>query len=163
MVATCYACKTKFSKTKTPISCDECDKQYHAACLDVCEGLQQLLHTGAVPTWSRVPCKEELRNVRSENSRLRQENTKLLHDMASLVERLNTIENQFSTMKTDVKSEIIRELPNYNQYAADYNLRDEITACLREDKEREKRKELPGTTWFINTYRGAYSSYKVPG
>ena len=84
-------------------------------------------------------CKNDFRKTCPEIKRLTEENENLLHENTNLRGRIYSTENQLATNKGDTKNESLQELGGNRPQPLQDSLREEISACLREERQREKK------------------------
>ena len=91
-------------------------------------------------SWVCETCRNKFKQIEQENVRLVTENIDLKKSNEALSSRLVAVEAQIASLKTDIKTEILRELRNDGVSNNQVAPQKEILACMREEKEREKRR-----------------------
>ena len=86
-----------------------------------------------------------MRTMQQEHSRMLAENQSLKTINDNLQTRVNSLQSQIQNMKTEIKNEVLQELSrdgmaNQNLNNTPRILRTEILSCMREEREREKRR-----------------------
>ena len=145
MSETCKSCTSKLSRHYKGITCQVCSDNYHVNCIDnLSPAHKTFLSSNDTNPWTCSKCLESLKSLNEENLRLKNENSRLVADNQQLRNRLDTLETQFSAFKSELKQEILQELRNNLPSPPTNNisqpLNEQVLACLREEKERDKRR-----------------------
>ena len=136
----CVKCTGNVNKNHKSIKCEFCEASYHHTCTFLSDVMYTAMCQSNTTTWMCDPCKVEFKNVHKENGRLIDENELLKNDNENLKTRLNVVEEQVKNMKNVIKNEILQELKLPSEHVSPALMHDEILSCMREEKEREKRK-----------------------
>ena len=145
MIDSCKVCSAKPLRTNKGISCQICGQVFHVACIDnIDSAFRNFLSKNDFNSWKCNLCEENFRTLNNENIRLNRENSRLANENEQLRRRLDDLETQFSSIKNELKREILEELrndsptppPNINNAS----LNEQVLACLREEKDRDKRR-----------------------
>ena len=146
MTNSCKSCDGKIERTKSNkgIACESCRNHFHVACIaNISSAFQQFLVNNDFKSWTCNQCKLNIRSLSEENERLKTANSQLVQENESLRRRLENLENQFSTFKTELKQEILRELKSDSPPQPTIQsqpLNEQVLACIREEKDRERRR-----------------------
>ena len=146
MTNSCKSCDGKIDRTKSNkgIACESCRNHFHVACIaNLSSAFQQFLVNNDFKSWTCNQCKLNIRSLSEENERLKTANSQLVQENESLRRRLENLENQFSTFKTGLKQEILRELKSDSPpqpAIQSQSLNEQVLACIREEKDRERRR-----------------------
>ena len=142
---TCKSCSSKTSRIKKGVSCQLCGEVYHVDCIvSLSPAHKTFLSNNNISTWTCAQCLGNLKSLNEENARLREENSRLVAENLHLRNRLENLEAQFSSFKSELKQDILQELrresPPLPVNSVSQSLNEQVLACIREEKERDKRR-----------------------
>ena len=145
MTNKCNSCDGKIDrKNKGNLTCEFCGNTFHVTCItSISSTFQHFLSNNEFKSWTCDQCKLNFRSLSKENERLKTTNSQLVQENESLRRRLENLETQFSTFKTELKQEILREIKSESPPQPanqSQSLNEQVLACIREEKDREKRR-----------------------
>ena len=129
----CSNCRKKFAVKVKPFNCCMCEAAFHPNCAGFPETTKPEVIEILKDSWACSKCKSEFVELKNENLRLLNENRELKN-------RMDRFESQLQTIKGDLKNEIVSELSASGTASSGVPLREEIFACIREERERDLKK-----------------------
>ena len=140
MAPKCAKCIGTINKNHKQLKCDVCPSYFHQLCTFVPDSVYTAMVEAKDKSWVCETCRNKFKQIEQENVRLVTENIDLKKFNEALSSQLVAVEAQIASLKTDIKTEILRELRNDGVSNNQVAPQKEILACMREEKEREKRK-----------------------